>query len=87
MSFGSRYNIHKSDNTPGPGAYRVYSEFGDLPKIKRRKFKFRKKEEEKKDDEKKEEGKEEVFMEKEEKDDVKPKNEVENAGNVEENKK
>ena len=66
MSFGSRYNIHKADNTPGPGAYRVYSEFGDLPKIKRRKFKFRKKiekeeekQEEEKKDEKKEEGKEE----------------------------
>ena len=30
---GIRFNEKRKDNYPGPGSYKVYSEFGDLPKI------------------------------------------------------
>ena len=35
--------IKNKDNFPGPGSYKVYSEFGDLPKLKKRKYKKKKK--------------------------------------------
>lgn len=47
---GSRFNTSVKDNYPGPGSYKIYSEFGDLPKVKRRKFKFRKKKDEQPED-------------------------------------
>ena len=39
-TFGGR-----KDNFPGPGSYKVYSEFGDIPKLKKRKNKKKKKKE------------------------------------------
>ena len=72
-SFGSRFNIHKSDNFPGPGSYRVYSEFGDLPKVKRRKFKFKKRKD----------SNDSFYMEEEEKDKPKPgREEIKNGSKV-----
>ena len=65
---GVRFNEKRKDNYPGPGSYKVYSEFGDLPKIKRRKFKFRKRNDE------------DFYMEKEEQDEVKPEDEAEKMG-------